>query len=201
MNKIEHLKKFRQSLADGFEMRSMTLEEFQPLWEKASLRVFKDKARLNVQSILTETEKNSMAELGKFMGSPLCLPFGVFQGEQFVGWHVGDQKSREEFYMRNSGVLPEFQGKGLYTALLKNIVKVIGQMGFQVISSKHNATNNRVIVPKLKAGFTITGLEISDKFGTLVRLEYFTNQIRRDVVDFRCGEAMPSKELKPLLGL
>ena len=70
-----------------------------------------------------------------------------------------------------------------------------------MISSKHSATNNRVIIPKLKAGFVISGLEISDRYGTLVRLEYFTNPKRRELMDFRSGQALPDLGLRELLGL
>lgn len=172
MDRLEIVSHFRKPLFDGFELRSLTPAEFQPLWDGLYPIVFGKKAQLNVQDVLSQTERDHMNKLGKFMGSPLHLPFGIFQGDRFVGWHVGDQKSREEFYMRNSGVLPEFQGRGLYTAMLKAVLGLLSEVGFQVISSKHNATNNQVIVLKLKQGFVITGLEISDKFGTLVRLEW-----------------------------
>ena len=135
------------------------------------------------------------------MGSPTRLNLGLFHGEKFIGWHCGDQKSGEEFYMRNTGILPEYQGRGIYTAMLRKITAILTDIGFQVISSKHNATNNRVIVPKLKAGFMITGLDISDRFGTMVRLEYFTNAKRRALIDFRSGFANPSAELKEILGI
>jgi hypothetical protein len=125
----------------------------------------------------------------------------VFQGETIIGWHCGDQQSATEFYMRNTGILPEYQGKGIYTAMLKVIPQIIGDFGFQVISSEHNATNNRVIVPKLKAGFIISALKISDRFGTLVRLEKYTNASRQALMDYRSGRSIPSHDLRQLLGL
>ncbi|TWW09533.1 hypothetical protein E3A20_13390 [Planctomyces bekefii] len=201
MNINQAVTKFRASLPNGFELRGMGMEEFKPLFQENHLKVFADKARVDVRAIFTEDEALRLKALGEHYGTPLCFRFGIFKDNHFVGWHIGDQKSPEEFYMRNSGILPEFQGKGLYTAMLNPIMNFLKECGFQVISSKHNATNNRVIVPKLKAGFVITGLEISDKFGTMVRLEHFTNPVRREIVDYRCGQAMPSETTRPLLGL
>jgi hypothetical protein len=154
-----------------------------------------------VRSFYDESEKAALRELSATMGSPMRLNLGIFHHQKFIGWHCGDQKSSEEFYMRNTGILAEYQGRGLYTSMLKHIPLFLKAAGFQVISSKHNATNNRVIIPKLKAGFIISGLEISDRFGTMVRLEYFTNSDRRALMDYRSGQASPNAALKALIGL
>jgi RimJ/RimL family protein N-acetyltransferase len=190
-----------RDLGDGFTLRAMTQEEFQPLWDKHYPAVFGNKARLRLGMIFSDTERANMENLAKYFGSPLCLRLGLFDRDRFVGWHLGDQKSREEFYMRNTGILPDYQGQGLYGKMLRVIRDHLTELGFQVISSKHHTTNNRVIIPKLKIGFVITGMEVSDKFGTMVRLEYFTNAKRRAVLDYRVGESLPSAELKGALGL
>ena len=197
-NKLDSIK---IPLMDGIEMRSMPAEDFQPLFDRYRPVVFANKPTVDMRSVYNQVEKASAEELNSFMGSPVSLNLGVFHGDKFIGWHCGDQKSREEFYMRNTGLFPEYQGRGIYTAMLKHIPKALAAIGFQVISSKHNATNNRVIIPKLKAGFIISGLDISDRFGTLVRLEYFTNPTRRALMDFRSGQATPSADLRALMGL
>lgn len=81
------------------------------------------------------------------------------------------------------------------------MIEVIRSEGFQIIYSRHAATNSSVIVPKLKSGFVISGFELSDTFGTLVHLTYFTNPIRKKVMEFRCGDLRPDEELKSLLRL
>jgi hypothetical protein len=58
-----------------------------------------------------------------------------------------------------------------------------------------------VLVPKLRAGFVITGLELSERFGTLVHLSYFFNALRRRVLDVRSGEALPEGQVKSSLRL
>jgi hypothetical protein len=103
--------------------------------------------------------------------------------------------------MRNSAILPNHRRKGLYSALLREVVIKLEKKGFQVITSRHNAGNNDVIIPKLKAGFLITGIELSDAFGTLVNLSYFTNPLRRKVTLYRSGDQYPDEEVKKHLGL
>jgi hypothetical protein len=112
-----------------------------------------------------------------------------------VGWHFGDQLSATEFYMRNSAIFPEHRGNGLYSAMLRCIKEYLLEMGFQEISSKHNNTNNAVIVPKLKQGFVVSSLEISDIFGVLVVLKYFANERHRTVSDVRSGMRIPEGEI------
>jgi hypothetical protein len=58
-----------------------------------------------------------------------------------------------------------------------------------------------VIIPKLKAGFVITSMELSDVFGLLVHLSYYTNSLRRKVLEFRTGEALPDDEVRRALRL
>lgn len=73
--------------------------------------------------------------------------------------------------------------------------------GFQVIYSSHIATNNAIIIPKLKAGFVITSMEVKERFGTRIKLSYYTSQLRKKVVGFRVGFNRPDKELKDILKL
>lgn len=64
---------------------------------------------------------------------------------------------------------------------------------------RHSATNNAVIIPKLKAGFVITSMEISDMFGVLVHLTYFPKVLRRKMITYRVGDMKPDEEIKKCL--
>ena len=91
---------------------------------------------------------------------------------------------------------PTASGEGYLLALLPRILGALQHEGFQIVYSRHVATNNQVLVPKLKAGFVITGIEVSDVFGVLVHLSYFFNPLRRKVLDVRVGQARPDAEVK-----
>jgi hypothetical protein len=172
-------------LGNGYEVRIVKHEDIKDQLQIATREVFGDNGAIFFTP--SEEEKSLILSLNQHMGTPLRLFFGLFYNNEFCGWHFGDQTNSHDFYMRNSGILAEHRRKGLYANLLKCVMKHVLDLGFQTISSKHNATNNAVIIPKLREGFIITGLEISDRFGTLVRLEYFSNAQRRHLMDYRAG--------------
>jgi hypothetical protein len=103
--------------------------------------------------------------------------------------------------MQNSGILPEHRRKGLYSKLVRHVLNVTTEKGFPRVWSRHNATNNAVIVPKLKQGFLISAMELSDTFGTLVHLSYFPVEVQRKMMDYRAGQIKPDDEIKKLLGI
>lgn len=182
-------------------IRTMTDEEFRPLIDEHWPPIFSGKPRLALNAILSEEENMRIKQLRETMGSPLMLRYGVFDGDAFVGWHFGEQKSASEYYMRNSAILPAYRRHGLYSSLLRFVVDDLVKRGFQTITSRHTAVNNAVIIPKLKLGFVITGFELSDVFGTLVNLTYFTNPGRRKVLAFRAGEEQADADVRHWLGL
>ena len=130
------------------------------------------------------------------MGTRFRLNIGLYHHQEFIGWSFGIQENAEQYSMVNTGILPQHQGQGIYSALLPRLLGALQREGFQIVSSRHVATNNQVLVPKLKAGFVITGIEVSDVFGVLVHLSYFFNPLRRKVLDVRVGQARPDAEVK-----
>ena len=80
-------------------------------------------------------------------------------------------------------------------------LQVVMQKGFQKIWSRHNYTNNEVIIPMLKRGFKITGTELTDTFGALVHLTYFPSPLRQKVLEFRAGMLKPDAELNKVFGI
>jgi predicted N-acetyltransferase YhbS len=161
----------------------MTAAEFEPLWDKHAPSIFDDNSQVfRVFQFLSEQERSQSKELREGMGTFYSLRLGVFFKGEFVGWSAGHQESTETYYMRNSAILPEHRKKGLYTCLLKSSLDFLREKGFQKIYSRHLALNNSVIIPKLKAGFVITSLEVNDVFGVLVHLSYYQNPLRRKML-------------------
>jgi len=157
-------------------------------------KVFGPTFRLDIDAMLSDIEKEQLLQLRQNMVNLFRLRILVYHQEEVIGWSFGRQDFIETYYMTNTGILPTYQNKGIYTALLPNILEILGRQGFQVVNSRHTATNNAVIVPKLKAGFVIKSLEISDYFGTLVHLAYYFNATRRQAMDLRAGQTPPNKE-------
>ena len=150
--------------------------------------------------VLTPEEKQKHQALRKNTPLGHRINLLIYVDGEFAGWSFGFQKLTSVFYMCNSAILPEFRRKGLYTRLLHEMMARVKDLGFQEITSRHSVDNNSVIIPKLKVGFTISGMEISDMWGTLVNLTYYFNETRRKVLSYRTGE-MLDPELRKYLGL
>ena len=192
---------FSKKLSNGYEIREMPDIDFWPLIEKHHLHVFQDTIQFNWRDFANKEDLEKTSELTKNMGQPYRLKLAVFLNDEFAGWCFGDQQTGESYYMRNSAVLEKHRKKGLYSELLKANIEILTAKGFQVIYSAHIATNNAILIPKLKAGFVITSLEIEERFGTRIKLSYFTSQLRKKVVDYRVGFIRPDEELKKILKL
>ena len=179
----------------------MTGEDFRPFFAQHRQRMFSDDLSCLPDEYLSQQEKDAQKTLAKRMGDLFYLRIGVFYCGEQIGWSVGVQQDRGRFYMINSAIFPEHRQKGLYTAMVVKVIELVTKQGFQLITSSHNATNSAIIIPKLKAGFIITGFELSDTFGLLVNLTYYTNATRRKIMDFRAGQTRPDDELRRLFGI
>lgn len=192
----------QRELENGYTIRALDTDVFWELWPAHGKTIFEDASPIfQFRDALSETERAKASALREQMGKVYRLNLAVYQGDTFVGWSWGYQEVGETFYMCNSAILPAHRGKGLYRALVAAVIEKTTELGFQKLYSRHIATNNAVIIPKLKAGFVITGFELSDQFGTLVHLSYYPNAVRRKVLDFRAGQAMPDDEVKARLRL
>jgi hypothetical protein len=60
-----------------------------------------------------------------------------------------------------------------------------------LISSQHVATNNAVLIAKLKLGYVIAGTEYVEPMGLLVRLLLHLTPQRRDLFASRTGTLVP----------
>ena len=188
-------------IMDEYELLEMTAEEFKPFFAEHHPRIFGNGFSCMPDDYLSEDEKGAQKKLAGRMGDLFCLRIGIFhQGEQ-IGWSLGIQQDRGQFHMINSAIFPEHRRKGLYSAMLGKVIKTVTEQGFQLITSGHIATNSAIIVSKLKAGFIITGFELSDMFGLMVNLTYYTNATRRKIMDFRAGHIHPDAELRRLFGI
>ena len=184
----------------GYEIRELSPEEFAPLWKKHASGIFDDNSQIfRHYDFLSDEEKEETKKLQAYLGNQYQLRLGVFFNGEFAGWSIGHQESAEAYYMRNSAILPEHRRKGLYSALLVESISRISEKGFQRIYSRHSATNNEVIIPKLKAGFLISALEVTDVFGVLVHLTYFPRALRKKLMIYRVGDIKPDDEIRNCL--
>ena len=186
-------------LANGCRVQPVSKETYDDFRREYEPLIFPNRFDINVQDSLSPAEQEAAASLGKHLGNPYALRLGVFADDKMIGWSYGLQISADTFRMVTTGIQPEYQRKGIYSALLRELADHIRAEGFQMILSRHYATDNQVIIPKLRFGFLISGFELTDDFGLLIRLTYYFNETRRNIMHVRSGFQQPSDEIKRLI--
>lgn len=126
--------------------------------------------------------------------------WGLYCGEELVGWHHAHGQGERAVYMADTGILPGHQGRGLYTRLLPHLLDAFRAAGYTLVNSHHRATNNRVIVPKLRAGFFLQGVNLYEG-GVNVALTLSLDPTYREAMHVRSGFRQASGEVARRLGL
>lgn len=178
---------------DDYAYTVIEEDEFFEFFREHVAEVYADTVGFNVHQMLSDLEKDKLKNLRANLTSSYKLYLKITQADKTIGWLFGCQSDDESFTMMNSGLLKPYQNQGIYSCVLKDVLAILAEAGFQKVESQHQASNNQVIIPKLKAGFIITGLDLDDKVGMRVRLTYYFNSKRRDTLAFRIG----SKKLLP----
>ncbi|MFN8578163.1 MAG: hypothetical protein U0354_15100 [Candidatus Sericytochromatia bacterium] len=188
-------------LFDNYSYYIINENEFWQIFKENRKSVFEENIEFSLNKALTDLEKNKLIKLKQNLTNTYKLFIKITCDEKIIGWFYGKQSNEESFEMVNTGLIKEYRNKGIYKSILKEVIKLTEIEGFQKIGSHHHANNNSVIVPKLKQGFIITGMELDDKFGLLIRLTYYFNKTRSDINNFRIGSKKLNKDLEKYLNL
>lgn len=184
-------------LLPGYSVRAVDGPEFHEVFMARRAEMFPESIVFDLNATLTEDLKEHRSKRAAHHKDDFRLRWLIEQQGSVIGWSWGYETEPEVYYMCNTAVAPEHRRKGLYTALLPHVLDACRREGFQAVFSRHAATNNPVIIPKLKAGFLITGIELSDKHGTLVVLTKYLHEPREAVTRFRSGETRLPEDLAP----
>jgi GNAT superfamily N-acetyltransferase len=101
-----------------------------------------------------------------------------YDGEAAIGWSAGRMTGATEFLMDVTGIHPDYQRKGIYSAFLRRYLPYLRDCGYERVVSYHSPTNRAVLIAKLKAGFVIGGTEFREHAGASVRLVCFLHEDR-----------------------
>ncbi|MCW3128335.1 MAG: hypothetical protein JWO03_3993 [Bacteroidetes bacterium] len=189
----------RIPLFDSYSFRLAEQEEFTAFFEQNRPKVFEDISYIPVEDYMTGAEMQRRKDYDDMVRGHYELRIFIMYGDEIIGWHVGRQGMRDTGNMSNTGIFKEHRGKGVYAALLPRVLEIFREQGFAKVYSKHHASNNAVIIPKLKAGFVITGFDIDERYGLFVVLTYIFNEQRLNVYKYRVGSLKPDEEIRKYL--
>lgn len=186
-------------LSPSLQIRVVSQFE-EPTFTQLAEQIFGDQSRhqLLIQRMPPQ-EQDGIHQLRSTLPPRERVRVGAFEGENLVGWCHGWFDGPAQFYMANSAVLPEYRRQGVYSALVKVMVEEVSRRGVSKIFSHHVATNNPVLIAKLKLGFVFSGMSFSEEMGVLVQLTYFVYPQRLDLYQQRSSPLTPQGE-EPTLG-
>jgi len=177
-----------QDLGNGYVLEEMTIEEFNAVYTSRQEEYFKTSLIVDVTSHLSTAEQHQAQQRRTAFPAAWRMQWAVMQGGGIVGWTYAYQQDHETLYMCNTAIDPAHRRKGLYTSILRIVLDYARANGFQIVTSKHYASNNAVIVPKLKAGFIISGMALDEKYGLMIHLTKYLHPQREAIAINRIGE-------------
>lgn len=184
---------------EGFKFEFVEPGTHTPLLRSLMTAFFEEHFTYRLAPLFSDEEKDGIRYLQDLASKLSSYQLLVWDVDTPIAWSVGHQVNAFDYYMTNSGVIPSYRHRGIYTHLLSTVVAHLQSLGVQRIRSHHHTDNNAVLIPKLKAGFTICGMEIDDRFGTVVELQYLTNPVRRNLFSIRTGSRRPDADTNALL--
>lgn len=95
--------------------------------------------------------------------------FFLKKGEP-VGWSIGENTNFMNYDMSNTGILPKHQNRGLDSIFLQTPTKYLKEIGYQRLCSQHSPDNRKMLITTLKAGVMVTGMDLDERWDSLVRI-------------------------------
>jgi GNAT superfamily N-acetyltransferase len=166
-------------------------EEFDPIFKDIGLKICADINYIEIEPVLTRVQTR------KTKNSPWIENFCLvaYDKGKPIGYSHSVHINRYSIHMRNSGVLPRYRRKGIYSKMLRLLTERAIKNGYIQVHSHHHPTNTAILIAKLKAGFMVSGLDVGPDSGSLVRLTKFLNQKVEKLYRYRVGETKLDKKL------
>lgn len=166
---------FPISVGDQYEIRALEAQEAWPIASSLTPRVFTPLPELGLMPY--EPAAPLLAEALNRHNEFLIV---YNSDNEPIGWSFGNQQDPDTFFMMWTGILPEYQNQGIYSAFLRGFIDYCRALGYARITSNHLVNNRRVIVAKMKAGFVASGFELDERWGAMLRLTYFVDDNRME---------------------
>lgn len=171
---------FSAQLIQGFIARPIaTRREFYAITGQYFGAVFSPFSELGAYTLPTE-RREKLKPLAEAFAHTHQEHFVVYDdNEQVVGWSYGEMHDTETFFMTNSAILPQYQRRGLYTALTSRLIAYLTELGYERITSNHQPNNRAVLIAKLRAGFVLSGMILDERWSAQVQMTYHIHTDRK----------------------
>ncbi|MBC7540181.1 MAG: GNAT family N-acetyltransferase [Bacteriovorax sp.] len=151
------------------EIVPVQLEELDPILDKYFKVVFPSMASTSPAKLSKKQKANRESLFAEYRKLHWECFFFKYEGK-IVGWFMGEMDDNKTFYMRNTGILPKFQGKKIYSLFFPRFLEYLEEIGYERVSSHHSPNNGQIFHLKLKYGFMIVGSETHEVYGQLIKM-------------------------------
>ncbi len=177
-------KYFPMQLKDGYYCDLVSEKEFYPFLKKNFRKVFKfskGSERFEARNLTKARLENLIDIQNDFFKSHHDYIFFYNSKDEIVGWTCGESEDHISYYMRNTGILAMFQKKGIYSSFLPKFIKYLAGIGYERVTSSHLGSSPEVLIPKIREGFIISGMEAREDFGLMVKMTKLLRNDRKSV--------------------
>lgn len=188
-------------LPEGYILREV--EDFDEATYRALVRrnLSRGSGMLHLRRAQPPERQARLAALREGLHGPrLELRVGIWRDEELVAWSYCRAESPHTLYMMSSGVEAAHRRRGLYTSLLRHVTSRARGLGFEHLKSSHSASNQPILIAKLREGWLVTGTRMHLGIGLLVLLEKPLYPLLEEVFHVRSGWRPPSSEILSLYG-
>ncbi|MGX1759506.1 N-acetyltransferase family protein [Streptomyces lydicus] len=95
-----------------------------------------------------------------------------------AGWLTGEVEDHETFYVRTVGIVPEYRHTGITERFYPHFLGYIKALGYERLTSQHHPNNRAIIILQLRAGFTIEGYNVDERWGPQVKMVRYLHDDR-----------------------
>jgi GNAT superfamily N-acetyltransferase len=183
-------KHFSAPLGGLYAIERIEGDAYWQLHEAELRRYFPSEVYFDLKALTGEEGARARARLEASAGGDQLTDRWVARdGAAIAAMFSGHQKDAETYRMWHTHVHPGYRRRGLYNDILQRTLAYTRDLGFDYVVSDHAPSNNAVLIPKLKAGFRIMGLDIDARLGPSIHLKYFHHEAHLRAYEFRCGLA------------
>ena len=174
----EREKHFPMHLAQNIITKQVRMQEFFDVQDVLEPIIFPESEQIKRWFSLPPERREAKKRLYTLQRMSHQEAVIFYDADKAVGYSAGRMTGSSEFMMDDTGILPEYQAKGIYSTFLKNYMPYLCDCGYERVVSYHSPTNRAVLIAKLKAGFNIAGMELREHAGASVKLVHFLHQDR-----------------------
>lgn len=181
--KEERERHFPLDLPAGVVGRCVELETYFAVEDDLEARIFPENERVERWFSLPSERRADKQRLGQLQRLTHQEAVVFYAGDRPIGFHAGRMTGAAEYMMDDTGVLPAYQNRGVYSTFLRSFLPYLRDCGYERVVSYHSPTNRPVLIAKLKAGFVIKGMELREQAAASVKLVYFLHADRYETYE------------------